>query len=68
MEIYDGYGILGEVTYAAVWEVQQYANDPDMTPVRDAAGFYRQDYGSGDFYPIDELTYAYIMVNLPYKP
>ncbi len=62
------YGSLGDVTYAAIWDVQQYANDSSMYPVRDSAGFYRTNFGTGSYYPIDEATYTYIMERLPNKP
>lgn len=62
------YGSLGDVTYAAVWAVQQYASDPLMSSVKDEGGFYRADHGTGDYYPIDERTYRYIMEQLENKP
>ena len=68
LDIMGEYGSLGDLTYAAVWEVQQYAADPLMASVRDEAGFYRSGYGTGDYYPIDERTYRYIMEQLAQKP
>ena len=62
------YGTLDDVTYEAIWNVQQYANDPAMKSVRDAGGFYRKNNGTGDYYEIDEATYNYIMNSLPNKP
>ena len=68
LEVMGEYGTLGDVTYAAIWEVQQFANDRNMAPVQDAAGFMRTQNGSGEYYPIDEATYNYIMNQLVYKP
>ena len=68
LDVMGEYGTLGDVTYAAIWEVQQYANDRSMAPVQDAAGFMRTQNGSGEYYPIDEATYNYIMNQLVYKP
>jgi hypothetical protein len=68
LQIFNEYGTLGDVTYAAIFEVQKHASDPAMTRVRDAAGFYRTNNGTGDYYPIDEATYTYIMNFLPKKP
>lgn len=68
LEVMGEYGTLGDVTYAAIWKVQQYANDRNMAPVQDAAGFMRTQNGSGEYYPIDEATYNYIMNQLVYKP
>ena len=68
LEVMGEYGTLGDVTYAAIWKVQQYANDRSMAPVQDAAGFMRTQNGSGEYYPIDEATYNYIMNQLVYKP
>ena len=68
LEVLGEYGILGDVTYAAIWDVQVYADDNSMSPVRDSAGFYRTNIGTGDYYPIDEATYNYIMYSLPVKP
>ncbi|MBQ3761835.1 MAG: peptidoglycan-binding protein [Clostridia bacterium] len=68
LTIYNEYGSLGDVTYAAIFEVQKDAGDPAMIRVRDAAGFYRINNGTGDYYPIDQVTYEYIMNSLPKKP
>lgn len=64
------YGVLGDMTYSAIWEVQQFARTvgaPYMTPVRDAGGFFRENSGTGNYYPIDAATYNYIMEQLPQK-
>lgn len=68
LDVMGEYGSLGDVTYAAIWDVQQYADDSSMSPVRDSAGFYRTYIGTGDYYPIDAATYNYIMYSLPHKP
>ncbi len=65
LDIYGEYGSLGDLTYAAIWDVQQSAAVGGMSPVRDASGFYRSNNGTGDYYPIDATTYNYIMNNLP---
>jgi hypothetical protein len=65
------YGIMGDVTYAAIADVQDYyaanVGMPELTPVRDYEGNFRPG-GVGDYYPIDENTYNYIMQQLPDKP
>ena len=64
------YGIMGDVTYAVIADVQDYyaANGgwPELSPVKDNEGNFRPG-GMGDYYPIDENTYTYIMQRLPNK-
>ena len=64
------YGTMGDVTYAAIADVQDYyaANGgwPELSPVKDSEGNFRPG-GMGDYYPIDENTYNYIMQQLPNK-
>lgn len=71
LEMLGEYGTLGDMTYSAVWDVQQYymthVSGPAMNPVKDAGGFFRSGSGTGDYYPIDEITYLYIMDHLTAK-
>ena len=64
------YGVLDEVTYAAVWEIQSWYKENvgtlELTPVKDENGSYRDEYGV--LYPIDEATYLYIMRDLESRP
>jgi len=64
-------GILGDITYQAVADVQLYYREvlipsnpslPALSAVMDAAGSFRD--GSGNYYPIDEATYRFIMEKL----
>lgn len=71
LEMFGEYGNLGDMTYSAIWDVQQFARqngETSMIPVRDAGGFFRANNGTGDYYPIDAVTYTYIMSQLLQKP
>jgi hypothetical protein len=64
------YGTLGDVTYQAIWKLQQYAatlpGAPVMQPVADENGSFRDMFDQ--YYPIDEATYNFILNELPEKP
>ena len=64
------YGTMGDMTYAAVYEVQLWYTDNEtggepVQFVRDAGGSFRD--GTGAYYPVDETTYDYIMKHLPVR-
>ena len=61
----DEYGVLGDVTYRAVYDVQLEANDPAMSPVMDENESFLDS--TGNYYKIDEATYTYIMTKLQQK-
>ena len=62
------YGCMGDVSYAAIYDVQVYYMENVMGGkvvryVRDENGSYKD--GSGRYYEIDETTYDFIMKYLP---
>jgi len=66
-------GVMGDVTYQAIYDVQMYYNEnvsPStgivLTPVMDDNGSFTDD--QGEYYLIDEETYKYIMEKLATKP
>ena len=68
-------GKMGDITYQAIHDVQLYYAEhvsPStgiiLTPVMDKDGYFRKNNGTGDYYPIDESTYLYIMEKLADKP
>ena len=66
----DEYGTLGDMTYAAMWDLQQYAatlpGTPEMEPVADENGSFMDKFDQ--YYPIDEASYNFIMNDPPAKP
>ncbi len=64
------YGNMGDVTYAAIYDVQLWYSDnltggKPVSFVCDEYGSFRD--GSGEYYEIDETTYNYILTKLPAK-
>ena len=63
-------GRLGDVTYQAIYDVQLYYESKygmgQLTRVCDDSGSFMD--GTGNYYPIDERTYVYIMEELAGKP
>ena len=64
------YGTLGDTTYQAIWDLQQYTatltDAPEMQPVADENGSFKDMFDQ--YYPIDEATYDFIMNEPPVKP
>ena len=66
-------GMMGDVTYQAVFDVQMYYSENVslstgivLMLVRDDNESFKDD--QGEYYPIDEETYKYIMEKLANKP
>jgi len=66
-------GRMGDITYQAIYDVQMYYNE-NVSPstgivlelVRDENESFMDDFGQ--YYPIDENTYKYILEKLASKP